>query len=239
MEASRVNQKFLDELWAYANRVEEAVENYKVIARDYRIASYDMSFRATATQFDEVMDFYGAAVAYVEAAEETYKLTKNQTTNTKTSEREGNAAIFKPQTLLHNGSINEFRQWQERFGAYFQQNHIDKNNLLVQRSFLITCIDDELAAVIHSKHPVRDVKIYHGHMDTLKKHFERLLPLHVRLLKMAMHSPTSDNPEVFFLEFIKLMQEADVSTLLVETVCLALMATRWPREDLRPTSSNN
>ena len=58
--------------------------------------------------------------------------------------------MFKPRTLLHNGSINEFHHWQKHFGANFQQNNIAKNNFPMQRSFLITCLDDKLAAVLHS-----------------------------------------------------------------------------------------
>ena len=84
--------------------------------------------------------------------------------------------MFKPRMLLHNGSIKEFCQWEKCFGAYCQQNHMDENNLSMQRSFLITCIDDELAAVIHSKHPIEDVKIYNGYMGILRIHFERLHP---------------------------------------------------------------
>ena len=81
---------------------------------------------------------------------------------------EHNAAMFKPRTLLHNSSINEFHQWEKHFGAYYQQNHIQVDNLTMQWSFLIMCIDNELAAIIHSKHPIEDVQIYNGYMDPSK-----------------------------------------------------------------------
>lgn len=49
---------------------------------------------------------------------------------------------------------------------------------------------------------------------------------------MAMHCPRSDDPEVYFGEFIKLMQEANVSMLTLENVCLTLMTSRCPCDDL-------
>ena len=83
-----------------------------------------------------------------------------------------------------------------------------------------------LAAVIQSTHPIKDVKIYNGYMNTLRTHFERLHPIHIRLLKMASYCPKSTDPQTYFGEFIKLMQEADISTLSAEDVCLALMTSR-------------
>ena len=35
-----------------------------------------------------------------------------------------NAAIFKPQTLLYDTYVNEFRQWQNIFKAYYNQSNI-------------------------------------------------------------------------------------------------------------------
>ena len=46
-----------------------------------------MSLRKTmATQFDEVMDFYETASAYIDAAEETNRLAKSQMQKAKSSE---------------------------------------------------------------------------------------------------------------------------------------------------------
>ena len=112
----------------------------------------------------------------------------------------------------------------------------------MQRSFLIMCLDDELAVILLIQHPQ---KIYNRYMETMKNHFNRLHPLHVRLHRLTMLHPASDDPEVFFTEFVKLMNEADTTTLSAETILLALMTTKCPREDLRadllqhPTTAAN
>ena len=104
MEHSRTTPKFQEELWEYAKQVEDAVEEYKVIVWEYQLATHDMSLQTqVSTQYDKVSD----APLYMP-----------------TSEPERNTAMFKPHTLLHNGSINEFRQLEKHFSAYYQQNHI-------------------------------------------------------------------------------------------------------------------
>ena len=68
MEGSWITPKFLDKLWAFANQVKEG---YKLVIRDYQLATYDMSFGGqVTTQFDEVSEFCEKAILYVEAAEE-------------------------------------------------------------------------------------------------------------------------------------------------------------------------
>ena len=140
MDSSRTTPKFLEELWEYVKQVEDAVEEYKVIMRNCQIAIHDIFLQAqVSTQYDEISDFYEGAIVYVDAAEEANEEERRKSfaPKAKTSEPERNAAMFKPCTLLHNSSINEFRQWEKRFGAYYQQYHIHANNLTMQRSFLI------------------------------------------------------------------------------------------------------
>ena len=74
MEDSRTSQKFLEELWTFANRVKEAVEGYKVVIREYQIATYYMS-SAKRSQHNSIKasEFYKTAIMYVEAAEEPNK----------------------------------------------------------------------------------------------------------------------------------------------------------------------
>ena len=59
----------------------------------------------------------------------------------------------------------------------------------MQRSFLITCLDDELATVIHNQHAQKDVNIYGGYMNTLTQSFDSLHPLHVRLHRLTILGP--------------------------------------------------
>ena len=60
----------------------------------------------------------------------------------------------------------------------------------MQRSILVTCLDDELATLIHIQHTHRDIKTYDGYMTM--HHFDRLHLLHVRLHKLTMLDPEED-----------------------------------------------
>ena len=72
LQELRSDQAFLDQLWNYANRVDDLFEHYKVVVRDYQIAAHNMSHREnTATQFDEVMDFYESAFVYIKPSNTT------------------------------------------------------------------------------------------------------------------------------------------------------------------------
>ena len=111
MQELRLEKKFLAQLWNYANRANDLVDHYKVVVRNYQIAMHDMSHREnTATQSDEVMDFYKAASLYITETLERNKKAKSQSQKAKPLEQERNAAMFKPCTLLHIGSINEFHR---------------------------------------------------------------------------------------------------------------------------------
>ena len=84
--------------------------------REYQLATHDMSLQTqVSTQYDEVSEFWEGALVYTGAAEEANEEEKRKSSSigagaAKTSEPERNAAMLKPRTLLHNGSINEFRQ---------------------------------------------------------------------------------------------------------------------------------
>ena len=62
-----------------------------------------------------------------------------------------NAAIFKPRTLLHDASVNEFRPWQNRFQAYYDKSNVSDKGPALHPAFILTCIDDTLADIIDSK----------------------------------------------------------------------------------------
>ena len=70
---------------------------------------------------------------------------------TKAVEPANNAAIFKPRTLQHEASINEFLQWQGRFRAYYDQSNMAEQGPTLHRAFLLTCIDDNLAGIIQTR----------------------------------------------------------------------------------------
>ena len=147
----------------------------------------------------------------------------SQVSLAQSSEPAPNVAIFKTGMLLHKGSINEIRQWQKRFLAYYKQNLVQEDDLPMQRSFLITCLDDELATVIHNQHAQKDVNIYGVYMNTLTQSFDSLHPLYVRLHRLTILDRESDDPAVFFNEFMRLTNEADTTEFSSESILLALM----------------
>ena len=87
------------------------------------------------------------------------------------------ATIFKPRTLLHYATINEFCQWQKRFKAYYKQSNVEEENPDLHCAFHNTCIDDNLADVIERETASKDARVYNNKSQTpfmkiLEKYFD-------------------------------------------------------------------
>ena len=86
--------------------------------------------------------------------------------------------MFKLRTLLKDATITEFKQWQKCFKAYFKQSKMATGNAILQRSFLDTCIVDDLARIIDKETESTNPITYSGgaHASTmgiLDKHFDK------------------------------------------------------------------
>ena len=112
-------------------------------------------------------------------------------------------------------------------------------NATLQRSFLDTCIHDDLAAIVDreldSKHPMTySVLIRLSTMGILEKHFDSQHPVHVRLNKMASLLPsTNQTPAGFYAEFIKVTNEANAKIMPSEQLIVAIITSRCPDENLK------
>ena len=95
-----------------------------------------------------------------------------------------NAAIFKPQTLLYDASVNGFRQWQNRFKAYYDQSNVSDQGPALHHTFILTCIDDNLADVIETETTGKDTLVYKSncvmsYTQILEEYLDNLHPIHV------------------------------------------------------------
>lgn len=150
----------------------------------------------------------------------------------KIAEPTKSAAIFKPQTLQHDASVNEFRQLQNKFQAYYDQSNVDDKGPALHRAFLLTCMDHILADVINA-FIFRDTNVT-LYTQILEEYFDNLCPIHVRLHKLTSLNPGSNqSASGFFSEFLRLANEANVSSISNNRVLLTLMTTKYPNKDLR------
>ena len=105
--------------------MDELLDEYRHLVLELHEATGDTTYWSTMKkQVEEITLFYNIVRFYIQKAhtkEEQAKKPPAKPTKIKgisVSELAKNAAIFKPRTLLHNGTINEFRQWQKCFQAY-------------------------------------------------------------------------------------------------------------------------
>lgn len=150
-----------------------------------------------------------------------------------------NAIIYKPRTLLHDATISEYNQWKERFRSYYTQNRIANQAPTTQKSFLITCLDDQLVEVIGiNADPQATIFTATFGQQTLIQvldtHFNNLHPLHIRLARITSLDPKpGQTSHSFFQEFIKLTNDAQARTLQAEQILVALMTQKCPNKELR------
>ena len=146
--------------------------------------------------------------------------------------------MFKPRTLLKDANITEYKQWQKRFFAYYEQSKMATGNANLQRSFLNMCIDD-LARIINWETESTNPKTYSGRaeastMGILDKHFNNLHPIYVWLNKMAFLYPsTNQTPVGFYAEFIKIANEEDTRNMTIEQLIVAMMTLQCPDKNLK------
>ena len=121
----------------------------------------------------------------------------NPNSTSRATEPAKNVAIFKPWTLLHDTTINEFCQGQKHFQAYYKQSNMEDDDPNLQRSFLNTCIDDPLADIIGREAAHKQPRLYSDGptaslMKIREKYFDNLHPLLIRLNKLATLYPTTN-----------------------------------------------
>lgn len=152
-----------------------------------------------------------------------------------------NALVYKPKSLLHDASMTEYRQWQNRFRAYYTQSNIKEQPPHIHRAFVMTCIDDNLAELIELHLPQGTAAFIYddtGDQQTiihiLDTYFENRHPRHIRLNKLTSLEPTPNQPASgFFQEFLKLSNDATATALSSEELLVALMTTKCPNKELR------
>ena len=132
-----------------------------------------------------------------------------------TSEPLKNAAMFNPKTPLKDATITEFKQSQKHFQVYYEQRRMATGEVNLQRSFLDTCLYDDLIRIIGRETETTNPKMYAVGMEPstmgiLEKHFNNLHPIHIRLKRLAsLYPSTNQTPVVFYVEFIRQINELD------------------------------
>ena len=112
-------------------------------------------------------------------------------------------------------------------------------NANLQRSFLNTCIDDNLARIIDRETESTNPTTYSGGAEAstigiLDKYFDNLHPIHVRLNEMVSLYPyTNQTPVRYYAEFIKIANKADTRNMTAELLIVAMMTSRCPNENLK------
>ena len=109
--------------------------------------------------------------------------------------------MFKPRTLLHDATLNEFRQWQKCFVEYYQQSNMEEEDANLQRSFINTYLNDDLTNIIDREAANKNPKIYTASpavslMGILERHFDDST-------NWSPCTPPPTKPQsAFFAEFI-------------------------------------
>ena len=113
IQLQRSDQKFLDQFWAYLSKVEDLVEEYKYIIRDYQNATNATSHWDSALAQDtNAVDFYETSSHHITAANEQNNKaqTHTQTACAESSEPAKDAAMSNRERGATDAMVSTMKQ---------------------------------------------------------------------------------------------------------------------------------
>ena len=222
-------KQLLDSIHENNRKYEEAYESYYSATGDVR---YDDQYKKHSKA---CLAMEESLVNYIDACMPQEQVIKDETMAEPKSSS-GNAAMFKPFTLLHDTPMSEYRQWGVRYHSYFLAMKMQEKAADSQKALLMSCLDSTLGDIIMNSNATSTYANDQREtwLTLLEKYFEATYPMHARINKLISLQPVpGQTTSGFFREFNRLVKDASAFKCTVDVLITTIMISKCPDAHLR------